>query len=563
MTHRELTRLYRRFDMECASLSDRMRSSRDYEPVLFIPTRAARDEVERALQSLLDRSLTLPALDPVFSILKAHFEEYLRGQISSLNSRFSQPSQFIDGLTRFIGFTGRKDSRFAEERAYILERRLAQADELWNAVRLLLPTLDADKIRGLSRSCETLTMIADLNAGRVETDYAGLPDPALATLTGALKDLAQKATAWARECVAAAESMVQAEGPGEPPDGAGTIARNSPAGQDLDAAREEYRNILAEERGVELDELLRWYDDEVEKTREEMFDIAQAIDLGNERIPRTVQGVVYALNKYAGPAANDQEMFARCRDYLARAREALTGYVNMPDEICRVVPMEEEGRAHNPWGGYRGGCPRRRPLIGEMVLNPDNVPAITDGWIKINAVHESYPGHHVQFVRTTADPLPATVKEGARSTPLMEGTCLRSERVFEFVFPEDPFYPLFVAYRRHHTAVRIKADLYLHYFRRPVDDAVELYMDELAFDRKTARGQVLAQELQPGYFTTYYYGLKRITELQEKFGYDDKSYTEMLFTPGRLSLKNFEAFLALPEADKKRFLTQFPSMMEY
>jgi hypothetical protein len=85
----------------------------------------------------------------------------------------------------------------------------------------------------------------------------------------------------------------------------------------------------------------------------------------------------------------------------------------------------------------------------------------------------------------------------------------------------------------------------------------------LTFDRKTARGQVLAQELQPGYFTTYYYGLKKLAELQEKFGYDDKSYTEMLFTPGRLSLKNFEAFLALTESDKKRFLTQFASMMEY
>ena len=201
-----------------------------------------------------------------------------------------------------------------------------------------------------------------------------------------------------------------------------------------------------------------------------MFDIGSRIESVN--IPRTVQGVVEALNKYAGPAANAEEMFARCREYLARARAGLKGYVNMPEEVCRVVPMEEEGRAHNPWGGYRGGCPRRRPLLGEMVLNPDNVPAITDGWIKINAVHETYPGHHVQFLRATLDPLPETVKQGARSTPLMEGTCLRSERVFEFDFPEDPFYPLFVAYRRHHTSVRIKADLYLHYFNRPVDDAV-------------------------------------------------------------------------------------------
>jgi uncharacterized protein (DUF885 family) len=224
--------------------------------------------------------------------------------------------------------------------------------------------------------------------------------------------------------------------------------------------------------------------------------------------------------------------------------------------------MEEEGRAHNPWGGYRGGCPRRRPLLGEMVLNPDNVPAITDGWIKINAVHETYPGHHVQFLRACSDPLPETVREGARSTPLQEGTALRSERVFEFVFPEDQFYPLFVAYRRHHTAVRIKADLYLHYFHRPAEDAVNLYMEELAFDRNTARGQVLAQELQPGYFVCYYYGLKRISDLQPKYGYDDKSYTEMLFAPSRVSLAGFEAFLSLSEADKKRFLTQFPSMLE-
>ena len=292
-----------------------------------------------------------------------------------------------------------------------------------------------------------------------------------------------------------------------------------------------------------------------------MFDIGSRIESVN--IPRTVQGVVEALNKYAGPAANAEEMFARCREYLARARAGLKGYVNMPEEVCRVVPMEEEGRAHNPWGGYRGGCPRRRPLLGEMVLNPDNVPAITDGWIKINAVHETYPGHHVQFLRATFDPLPETVKQGARSTPLMEGTCLRSERVFEFDFPEDPFYPLFVAYRRHHTSVRIKADLYLHYFNRPVDDAVELYMEELAFDRKSARGQVLAQELQPGYFTTYYYGLKKLTGCRREFRYDDKSYTEMLFAPARISLKSFEAFLRLSEADKKRFLTQFPSLLEY
>jgi uncharacterized protein (DUF885 family) len=339
-------------------------------------------------------------------------------------------------------------------------------------------------------------------------------------------------------------------------------AHGAPA--DVEVGRpdvERYRVILAEERGVSLDDLVNWHAEEVEKTRSELFQIAANLKLGAEPTPKDISGVVDVLNRYAGPAATAEEMFSRCRDYLARARAGTKGYVNLPDEICRVVPMEEYGREQNPWGGYRGGCPRRRPLAGEMVLNDGNLGAITDGWIKINAVHEAYPGHHVQFLRATADPLPETVKMGACSTPLIEGTCVRTERVFEFVFPEDQFYPLFVAYRRHHTSVRIKVDLYLHYFHRPVEDAVRLYMDELGFDRRSARGQVKAQELQPGYFTTYYYGLKRILELQKEFGYDDKSFTEILFAVGRVSLKSFEDFLHLSEADRKRYLTGFESLL--
>ncbi len=543
MTEKELTRLYRQSDAECARISDRLRSNRDFEPVLFIPTCTAKAEIEKDLNRLFEKCSHLTAPDPVFSILKNHFDEYLKGQASNLEYMYQEPSGFIGGITRFLGFIGRKDSRFAEERAFILERRLGQLDELWNAVKALLPNVSSESALRTARACETLSMIADLNKSRVNQHYEGLPDSTLNRLAGLLGQIAQKALEWANEA-----KQISA-------------AKESTTDTTAEPDIEGYRLILEEQRGVDLDELLKWHEDEVNKTREEMFDIGSRIESVN--IPRTVQGVVEALNKYAGPAANAEEMFARCREYLARARAGLKGYVNMPEEVCRVVPMEEEGRAHNPWGGYRGGCPRRRPLLGEMVLNPDNVPAITDGWIKINAVHETYPGHHVQFLRATFDPLPETVKQGARSTPLMEGTCLRSERVFEFDFPEDPFYPLFVAYRRHHTSVRIKADLYLHYFNRPVDDAVELYMEELAFDRKSARGQVLAQELQPGYFTTYYYGLKKLTELQAKFRYDDKSYTEMLFAPARISLKSFEAFLGLSEADKKRFLTQFPSLLEY
>jgi hypothetical protein len=544
LTEKELTRLYRQFDAECGRLADKIRDARDYEPCLYVPTPAAREADLKSFAGLLERAGALPAPDPVLAILKNHFGEFIKGQVSTLESKYASPEQFVTGIIRFIDFMCRKDSRFAEDRSAIMLRRLGQLDGLWNGIRSILPTVAAGNLASLAAAARMLARVCGLKKGSVNEDFAGLPDADIRQIAAAFDGTAAEALGWAAE--------VEGSMAGAP--------------TDVEVARpdvERYRTILAEERGVSLDDLVRWHAEEVEKTRSEMFQIAASLRLGAEPTPTDVQGVVAVLNKYAGPAATPEEMFSRCRDYLARARVAIKGYVNVPDEICRVVPMEEYGREQNPWGGYRGGCPRRRPLAGEMVLNDGNLGAITDGWIKINAVHESYPGHHVQFLRATVDPLPETIKMGARATPLIEGTCVRTERVFEFVFPEDQFYPLFTAYRRHHTSVRIKVDLYLHYFHRPVEDAVRLYMDELGFDRRSARGQVKAQELQPGYFTTYYYGLKRVLELQDELGYDEKSFTEMLFAAGRVSLKTFEDFLKLSEADRKRYLTGFESLLAY
>jgi hypothetical protein len=265
------------------------------------------------------------------------------------------------------------------------------------------------------------------------------------------------------------------------------------------------------------------------------------------------------LNKFEGPCDEPDEMFVRMRDYLDRAQKATREFVKLPEESVVVVPTPDTLVKHYPWGGYGGGCPRRRPLQGETFLNVENYKAVTDGWIRMNSVHECYPGHHVQWVRSVLDPLPETVKVGARGVPTLEGSAHRSERLMEFIYPDDPFYPLFVAYRRHHTSVRIKADLWLRYFGRPFDDVVDLYVQELGFERKVASGQVLAQNLMKGYFTCYYYGMKRLTDLERQLGYNQKDFTELIFSLPRVSLKTMEEFLKLSEPDKSRLLTEFPS----
>ena len=66
-----------------------------------------------------------------------------------------------------------------------------------------------------------------------------------------------------------------------------------------------------------------------------------------------------------------------------------------------------------------------------------------------------------------------------KNIPIDEGTCLRTERAFTFMFAEDPFFPLFIAFRRHHTSVRIFVDLMLFYFGATLEEAVQIYEKEL------------------------------------------------------------------------------------
>ena len=110
--------------------------------------------------------------------------------------------------------------------------------------------------------------------------------------------------------------------------------------------------------------------------------------------------------------------------------------------------------------------------------------------------------------------------------------------------------------------MRIKADLMMHYHGRPIDEIVELYMKELGFDRVSARGQVRYQERNPGYMTCYYYGMKRLEDLQAQSRLEDKAFTQLLFAVGRISLENFAKFLALSDVDKKRFQTEFDSLVQ-
>ncbi|HRC52897.1 MAG TPA: DUF885 family protein [Bacillota bacterium] len=541
----KLVQLYRDFDERCATCLDQIKSTRRYEKQLYVPSEETRKKAERALQELLAEAGELEAPDVVFEILKNHFDEFIREQMSHLRRMFAGPSSFISGISNTIDYYSRKDSRSSSERAEILLSRLNNIDAVWSGVRKLLPSTAIDEVSQMADVCDTLSTVAKKMVSRVPELYSGMSEKLVQEVQSELERVSERAKGWEQEVKEFVESRKSGSGHKE------VVSERDPI--------EEYRYLLLNQFGVDLDQILSWHEEEIEKTRSEMFEIANRINVPGLPKVDSVEDVVDILNKFEGPCDEPDEMFVRMRDYLDRAQKATREFVKLPEESVVVVPTPDTLVKHYPWGGYGGGCPRRRPLQGETFLNVENYKAVTDGWIRMNSVHECYPGHHVQWVRSVLDPLPETVKVGARGVPTLEGSAHRSERLMEFIYPDDPFYPLFVAYRRHHTSVRIKADLWLRYFGRPFDDVVDLYVQELGFERKVASGQVLAQNLMKGYFTCYYYGMKRLTDLERQLGYNQKDFTELIFSLPRVSLKTMEEFLKLSEPDKSRLLTEFPS----
>ncbi|HOB35312.1 MAG: DUF885 domain-containing protein [Firmicutes bacterium] len=548
MKDRDLILTYRRLDADIARLDD-MLNNGDSAPDLFIPRPGARAEAERQLAALKERCAALPAPDGAFDLVKAHMTDFLRKLEANLKDKFTRPAALLRGFMWWYENLSNpdKDSRSESVRAEKAIARLGQSREMFDAVFQWLDTVAPDDLAEALAVCKKLVPTFSCHAQRAAHRFPGLDGRRQA-------ELAQRLQAFADQCKAMQ---------GRLEDLLKTAALPADTDEDsiLAVDPQVYADRLYNEHGVVLQELLDWHEEEIEKTRNAVFAIARKLDIPD---PKDTMGQINAiLLKYAGPADTPEEMLARGRAYIRRTKAAARAYVRLPEEDCRVTTVPEIIKDSYPWGGYGGGCPRRRPLIGNMFLNNYNFKAVTDGWIKMNTVHEAYPGHHVQFVRTTLDPIPETLKRGAKHTPITEGTAHRSEELFEFVFAEDTFYPLFVAYRRHHTAVRIKADLMLRYFGRPIRDVVQLYIDEMDFDRDTARGQVRAQENMFGYFTTYYYGYKKLAQWEREYGIDPKTYTELLFAAGRMSLDNFRRFLDLSAEERRSFLHDFASLIQF
>ena len=550
MEDKILTVKYRKLDRDLALFSYRLSGNGNFENSWFVPSPENMVMARMEFMMLKERFSSLSAPDAAYEALKNHFGDFIESLEFILNDLENCPvREILDFTNRYLA-AARIDRRDDRVKLSVITGRLQQ----YISQKDLLLRLCKDKM-SKKALCDTASALLDVSksaeyeTGELSFNFPGLSDEERENLKASLMAFSVFAKKLSQNLYEGKEGI----------SAPGTVEDDLSKTVKMDA--EEYRSLLKSRLGVDLSELLSWGSEETGKTRAEVFEIAERLTGGSD-VPKDMEEVNALLFKNEPAAKDADEMFERARGYLQRARKVAHEYVNLPeDEEVQCVPIPFALKGGYPWGGYEGGDFRTRPLKGQMFLNQYNVPNISDGWIRMNAMHEAYPGHHVQYVRAAIDPTPETVKIGARLIPLLEGTCIRTERAFEDTYPDDPYYPLFVAYRRHHTSVRILVDLKLFYYGCTIGEAVDIYKKELGLDFVTARTQVQAHLNSPGYFTCYYYGLKKISSIEEELGFSKKDFTEILFSSGYVSMETFEKIARMTEEERNRFFTGFPSVL--
>lgn len=136
--------------------------------------------------------------------------------------------------------------------------------------------------------------------------------------------------------------------------------------------------------------------------------------------------------------------------------------------------------------------------------------------IASTALHEGYPGHHLQFLNAQLQPREVRRVIG---TPLtVEGWALYCEEMMgEEGFYATPEEELFQRLALLWRAVRIVLDVGLHTRGMSFDDAVQTLIDRVHFDRSHAESEVRRYCAHPAYQLSYAVGRRELRALREGY----------------------------------------------
>ncbi len=264
-------------------------------------------------------------------------------------------------------------------------------------------------------------------------------------------------------------------------------------------------------------ELLAYGEELKRETERALDDVAREIDGG-----RNWREIAESLKDDHPPA---DELIERYAAEMHRARQFVEarGLVGIPaGESLEVTATPEFLRPIIPYAAYLRPAPFEVDQRGLFFVTPPNEPvesALRDHprhGIPVTALHEAYPGHHLQLTWSNRAP---SVPGRVFWTPVFaEGWALYCEEMmWEQGFYSDPRERLLQLKDLLWRACRIVVDVGLHTGGWSTDEAAAYLVREAGLEPVNARIEVSRYCAEPTYPMSYAVGKREIMRLRDRW----------------------------------------------
>ena len=324
--------------------------------------------------------------------------------------------------------------------------------------------------------------------------------------------------------------------------------------QGVYAVGEEHYNLLLKKKHFlnhDAQSLLAIGEDLFVRTKQELAALADELAPGKniEDVARQIQDNHPPINQILSAY---QKAMEAARDFVKDKK--LVSFP--PKEELHVVHTPEFRRHEIPFAAYLSPSPKDPNQVGYYYVTPvaDDDLLREHNWVGLEntSVHESYPGHHLQFSFANSIPeastLPRLMNE---SSVFYEGWALYCEQLMlEQGFLKSKEHRFVMLKDRLWRALRIIIDVKTQTGRMTYDEAADLMVRELHFPRAQACADLNWYSQSPSGPMGYALGWSIINRLrnQERTRLGDKfvlrEFHDKLLSAGSISL---------PLVEKRRF----------
>jgi uncharacterized protein (DUF885 family) len=295
---------------------------------------------------------------------------------------------------------------------------------------------------------------------------------------------------------------------------------------DFAAGRELFEELVHENHMLDYsaDELLKTGWRLFGETEKAMEELARRID--RQKTARELMEVA----KTDHPKAD--ELLDVYRREMARARQfvATRDIVTIPEgESLKIEPTPPFMRGVIPYAAYMMPGPLEKMQQGVFLVTPVDPQSPKEeqeeklkghyyGKLPVTALHEAYPGHHLQLVyANTVGSLPR--KTGAFiSTLFIEGWAFYCEELMEQLgYINQPLQRLGRLSDQLWRAARIILDVSLHTKNMTVEEGIDFLVNKCGLERSNAQAEVRRYTASPTQPMSYLIGKLEILKLIDEY----------------------------------------------